>query len=112
MSSLPDVGFRSDTLKSYFERVVLVAGPTWFKTIRELTFITDWDNHFGRTAVYCSAYFIAWWYGITILACGAFAAVLIASPEIRHNLFPNVSYTAPPGLELTVEHRLDQPQGE
>jgi hypothetical protein len=91
MTSLPDVGYRSDTLKSNFERVFSAAGPQAVRGMSELIRLTDWDNLPLRTGTYCGFYFIAWWFGYAMVLLGVFATVLACFPKTRRYLFPRVS---------------------
>lgn len=101
MTNLPDVAFRSDTLKSNFERVFSVAGPNAMGFVREMARVTDWENERVRTGIYCGSYFIAWFFGYTSLVCGLFFAVLMGFPRTRRYLFPQVSLEQEQELRLT-----------
>lgn len=91
MTSLPHVAFRSDTLKSNFERVFSSAGPQFVRGISELVRLTDWKNLPARTGTYCAIYFLAWWFGYAVALIGVFATVLACYPDTRRWLFPQVS---------------------
>lgn len=91
MTNLPNIPYRSDTLKSNFERVAATVGPSTKRGIRELQRLRDWRNETVRTAQYCISYFIAWFFGYTMLALCIFFTVLMCFPETRRVLFPEVS---------------------
>lgn len=90
MTNLPNVPYRSDTLKSNFERLVATLGPSTTRGIRELERLRDWSGETGRTATYCCVYFAAWLLGHTILAVCLFLTVLMCFPSTRRYLFPEV----------------------
>lgn len=90
MTNLPQVAFRSDTLKSNFERVFSSAGPQLARGATEIIRLTDWTNWPARTGTYCAAYFIAWWFGYAMVTLGIFACVLACFPSTRRWLFPPV----------------------
>lgn len=124
MSNLPNIPYRSDTLKSNFERVAATVGPSTKRGLRELQRLRDWHNETARTAKYGAAYFVAWFFGYTLLALCVFFTVLMCFPEMRRLLFPevsgeevsstmSVSLTAPgPAAsgQAQVRHRSDQPE--
>lgn len=124
MSNLPNIPYRSDTLKSNFERVAATVGPSTKRGLRELQRLRDWHNETARTAKYCAAYFVAWFFGYTLLALCVFFTVLMCFPETRRLLFPevsgeevsstmSVSLTAPGQAasgQAQVRHRSDQPE--
>lgn len=94
MTNLPDVAFRSDTLKSNFERVFSAAGPACLQGVGQIARLTDWQKEKLRTGIYCSAYFISWWFGYALVTTGFFISVLIAFPATRRYLFPQVWHTS------------------
>ncbi|BEI94984.1 uncharacterized protein CcaverHIS019_0705650 [Cutaneotrichosporon cavernicola] len=63
-TSLPNVPYRSDTLKVNLERLIKGLAPLTKRGVLELARVTDWDNEFYRTATYCAAYFLAWGLGV------------------------------------------------
>lgn len=93
-TNLPNVPYRSDTLKANLERLIGGLAPPSARGASELIRLTDWHNEFNRTAMYCSAYFISWALGYTVIVCTIFWMVLIAFPETRRVLFPYVSALA------------------
>ena len=90
MTNLPDVPYRSDTLKSNLERVAQAVAPPAVRGVREVARLTDWKNERVRTASYCAAYFVAWAFGYAVAAVGAFVIVLLCFPRTRRYLFPPV----------------------
>lgn len=91
-TNLPNVPYRSDTLKANLERLLAGLGPPAVRGTQELMRLTDWENEFNRTAMYCGAYFLAWGFGCTVLAGTAFLALLVCFPGTRRILFPYVSH--------------------
>lgn len=91
MSNLPNIPYRSDTLKSNFQRVAATVGPSTKRGFRELQRLRDWDKETGRTATYCVSYFVAWFFGYAVLAMSVFFTVLMCFPQTRRYLFPEVS---------------------
>jgi hypothetical protein len=89
-AALSNIAYRSDTLKSNFERVVAAVGPSSMRGLREVQRLGDWDREIVRTATYCTAYFISWYAGLAVLASCMFFAVLICFPSTRRHLFPAV----------------------
>ncbi|CAK9782310.1 hypothetical protein CC85DRAFT_254875 [Cutaneotrichosporon oleaginosum] len=87
-TDLQNVPYRSDTLKANLERLVRGLGPPASRGMREVARLTDWDHEFKRTAAYCAAYFIAWGFGVVVLAATMFFCVLICFPPTRRILFP------------------------
>lgn len=106
MTNLPDVPFRSDTLKSNFERVIAAIGPPSTRGIREFMRITDWEKETYRTGAYCVAYFTAWAFQWTTFAVLTFFAVLVCFPGTRRYLFP------PPKPPLGTPPSATDPKGE
>lgn len=90
-TNLPNVPYRSDTLKANLERVSIGAAPPTTRGLQELVRMSDWDHEFKRTAIFCSAYFISWIFGRTLMVVTAFFVVLICFPFTRRLIFPNVS---------------------
>lgn len=91
MTNLPHVAFRSDTLKSNFERVFSSAGPHVVRGVSEVIRLTDWGTLPLRTGTYCVVYFTAWFFGYAMVLLGIFATVLACFPLTRRYLFPRVS---------------------
>ncbi|GMK59490.1 hypothetical protein CspeluHIS016_0800960 [Cutaneotrichosporon spelunceum] len=85
---LPNVPYRSDTLKANLERLIKGLGPAASRGIQELACLTDWDGNFHRTSAFCTAYFVSWAYGYVVLAAAAFFGLLICFPWFRRLLFP------------------------
>jgi hypothetical protein len=87
-TSLPNVPYRSDTLKSNLERLIAGVSKPCSRGVREVRRMADWKNEFYRTAAFCGAYFVSWILGYTLVACALFWIVLICFPRMRRFLFP------------------------
>ncbi len=90
-TNLPNVPYRSDTLKANLERLIMGLAPPATRGVQELMRLTDWEHEFWRTAAYCTAYFVAWAFGAVVLGATGFFIVLICFPRTRRILFPYVS---------------------
>lgn len=106
-TNLPNVPYRSDTLKANMERLIKAIAPPSSRGIREVQRLSDWHGEFGRTAAYCAGYFLSWGLGCTVVAGLCFFAVLVAFPETRRFLFPDLPEEVPPPDPL--EHIRDEP---
>lgn len=82
-----DQPFSAARLKSNIERCLIIVAK--LKTCgREMARLRSWDDP-GRTAAFCSVYFLAWFSPIGVAhALVVTLILLIALPSFRHLLFP------------------------
>lgn len=106
-TNLPNVPYRSDTLKANMERFIKAIAPPSSRGIREVQRLSDWHGEFGRTAAYCAGYFLSWGMGCTVVAALCFFAILVAFPGTRRFLFPDLPEQVPPPDPL--EHVQEEP---
>lgn len=106
-TNLPNVPYRSDTLKANLERFIKAIAPPSSRGIREVQRLSDWHGEFYRTLTYCAGYFISWGLGCTVVAALCFFAILVAFPGTRRFLFPDLPEDVPPPDPL--EHIKDEP---
>ncbi|EJT49738.1 hypothetical protein A1Q1_01094 [Trichosporon asahii var. asahii CBS 2479] len=95
-TNLPNVPYRSDTLKANLERFIKAIAPPSSRGIREVQRLSDWHGEFYRTLTYCAGYFISWGLGCTVVAALCFFAILVAFPGTRRFLFPDLPEDVPP----------------
>ncbi|KAL8276463.1 hypothetical protein RQP46_011113 [Phenoliferia psychrophenolica] len=90
-STLPDVPFNSDILKSNGERLFATAGIWTIYFGREMMRLMSWSREErNRTACFCVAYFISAYFAMVIPAIMALLMSLILLPKSRKFFFPSI----------------------
>ncbi|KAK4701207.1 hypothetical protein P7C70_g5032, partial [Phenoliferia sp. Uapishka_3] len=91
MSSLPDVPFNSDVLRSNGERIFATAGIWAIYSSREMMRLMSWDvQERRRTGCFCAAYFIAAYFSMVIPLIMGLLIALTTFPRSRKFLFPPI----------------------
>ncbi|KAK4056525.1 hypothetical protein OIO90_002372 [Microbotryomycetes sp. JL221] len=95
-TTLPNVPFNSDLLRSNVERCYATAGVWSIYFAREMMRLMSWspqDRH--RTAAFATAYFVAWWFSMVLPLVSGFCIILIMFRPSRKFFFPPIP--PPPG---------------
>ncbi|KAM0746009.1 hypothetical protein T439DRAFT_330201 [Meredithblackwellia eburnea MCA 4105] len=106
-STLPEVPFNSDILRSNAERVFATAGVWSIYASREALRLMSWDRRERlRTGLFCTGYFISAYFSLVIPTIVLLLILLTTVPKSRKFLFPPVP--PPPGVPASATDPLNK----
>ncbi|KII91746.1 hypothetical protein PLICRDRAFT_682123 [Plicaturopsis crispa FD-325 SS-3] len=110
-SPLPSVPFTSDIIKTNLEQVYINLGVSVHRLAGEVERLTCWrEEERHRAAVFCAAYFTAWFCHLTVPLLIGFLIVLVLYPPSRRFCFPPVRppHVAVPSVTDPTNRKGDQ----